>query len=152
MKKCVSATLILILTLVSCGQGTRVLEQTGTAAAPTRVVKPTTVEPSSSPTPLRDPIVITLNDAQTAQTFYLTVGDTFMLKLGDDYTWQIQIGDERIVARVPNIRSKADTLWLYQARAVGQIEVQIEGDPVCLNASPPCAMPSVLFQVKITVR
>jgi len=152
VKKCVSTTLILILTLVSCGQGTRVLEQTGTAAAPTRIVKPTPVEPSPSPTPPHDPIIITLNDARTAQTFYLTVGDTFMLKLGDGYTWQVQIDDERIVARVPNISLKAGAPWLYQARAVGQTEVQIAGDPVCLNASPPCAMPSVLFQVKITVR
>ncbi len=82
----------------------------------------------------------------------LSVGDTFTFKLGDDYLWQIQIGDERVAARVPGLKSEASVLGLYEARAVGKTDLQIAGDPLCLNASPPCGLPSLLFQLTITIR
>ena len=153
MKKYYLAASIFALALVACRQGTVTLEQAGTAAAPTGgATKPATHELPPSPTPVRETLTVTLNDATAGRTLYLAVGDTFVLKLGGDYIWQVHIGDERVVTHLPNPGAKRDARGPYLARAPGQVELEITGDPACSKASPPCAMPSILYEVKIAVR
>jgi hypothetical protein len=152
MKKLGLATSILALSLAACRPDTATNRQVEATITPTGVTPPATAESTPGRTPLHDPITITLNDAQAAQTLRLVVGDTFVLKLGDEYIWQVEIGDERIVTRAPNSGVKSDARGPYLARAPGQTELQITRDPACSKASPPCAMPSILFQVTIAVR
>jgi len=152
MKTNRSTALILALALVACGQDAVMLEQAGTTAASAGTATPATRELSPSPTPVRETLVVTLDDAKTGQTLYLAAGDTFILKLGDDYIWQVHIGDERVVTHLPNPGAKRDARGPYLARAPGQVELEITGDPACSKASPPCAMPSILYEVKIAVR
>ena len=66
--------------------------------APTGVINPATIESLPSPTPLRGPTTITVNDLQMGQTLYLAVGDTFTFD--SSVTAPILIGDERVVAHV----------------------------------------------------
>ena len=152
MKKYRLAGSILALVLVACGQGAATLEQARPTAAPTGATKPATRELLPSPTPVREMLTVALNDVSTGQTLHLAVGDTFMLKLGDDYLWQVHIGDERVVTHLAKPGAKSEAPGPYLARAAGQTELQITGDPACSKASPPCAMPSILYELKIAVR
>ncbi len=152
MKKNCSAVLILALALAACGETTARPDRPGTPVTPTSSAPPATIAPSPSPAPRREPIALTFQDGPVVRSVDLVVGDTFVLKLGDGYIWQVEIGDERIVARAPNSEATSDARGPYLARAPGQTELQITGDPACSKASPPCAMPSILYEVKITVR
>jgi hypothetical protein len=152
VKKNCSAVLILALALAACGETTTLPDRPGTPVVPTIDTRPATIAPSPSPVPRREPIVLTFQDGQGVQSVDLIVGNTFVLKLGDGYIWQVEISDERIVTRAPNPGAKSDARGPYLARGPGQTELQITGDPACSKASPPCAMPSILYEVKISVR
>ena len=110
--------------------------------APTGVVNPATITSLPSPTLLRGPTTITVNDLQMGQTLYLAVGDTFTLD--SSVSGPIRIGDERVVAHA------TDAEGVYVAIATGQTELQVTHD-VCASV-PGCMAPVFLFILKIAVQ
>jgi len=93
--------------------------------------------------------VVTL--AQNNQEIYLKKGESFLLKLGNNYNWNIDITDQTVVSRVINIMVINGAQGIYEAHNTGTVTLTAQGDPLCLSSIPRCAMPSILFRVSITV-
>jgi hypothetical protein len=94
---------------------------------------------------------VTLNLGDNQRIVQLVVGESFTLDLGDELNWQIQIGEERIVARMDSGAASGGS-GVYKALAAGRTELIAIGAPPCAEAQPPCLMPDTLFQVTIIVR
>ncbi len=92
---------------------------------------------------------ITLQD--NGKTFTLQVGQTVLLKLGEDYQWDIQISDQSVISRVKNIAVIRGAQGVYEALKPGTAILTATGDPDCLNSTPPCLSPSILFMIDIVV-
>ena len=93
--------------------------------------------------------IVTLE--QNNQEIYLKKGETFLLKLGNNYSWNIDINNQTIVSRVINIMVINGAQGIYEAHNTGTATLTAQGDPFCLSSIPRCAMPSILFRVNITV-
>jgi hypothetical protein len=93
----------------------------------------------------------TVTLADDGQTVTLAHGMSFLLALGSDDDWQIQIADEGIISRVPNIAVIVGAQGIYAAKQPGQTTLAATGDPVCRTAQPPCGAPSRAFRVQIVV-
>jgi len=93
--------------------------------------------------------LITVKDNQ--QTLALTVGQIFTLDLGAVFTWDIQIGDPQIIARVADPNATDGAPQRYRALAPGQTELRATGDPRCRRAQPACMLPSIVFHLTIIV-
>jgi hypothetical protein len=94
--------------------------------------------------------IITLDDQ--GKTISLVVGESFLLKLGDEYTWEVSISDQNIVSRVKNITVVSGAQGVYNAAQPGSVTLTAAGDPQCRQSQPPCAMPSIQFVITIVVK
>ena len=93
--------------------------------------------------------IVTL--AQNNQEISLKKGERFLLKLGNNYNWNIDITDQTIVSRVINIMVINGAQGIYEAHNTGTVTLTAQGNPFCLSSIPRCAMPSILFRVNIIV-
>jgi len=93
--------------------------------------------------------VITLDDNDRTTT--LQVNETFLLKLGESYDWNITIDDQTIVSRVVNVLVVKGAQGIYRAHKPGSTTLIAAGDPICRKTTPPCQAPSVLFKLNIVV-
>jgi plastocyanin len=93
--------------------------------------------------------IVTL--AQNNQEIYLKNGKSFLLKLGNNYNWNIDISDQNVVSRVVNIMVINGAQGIYKAHNPGTATLTAQGDPSCLSSIPRCTIPSILFRVNITV-
>ncbi|HEX7975875.1 MAG TPA: hypothetical protein VF498_15810 [Anaerolineales bacterium] len=120
-----------------------------------------TAEPSLGglgPTPTPQPIATDENGGLTVtldnngQTVTLKTGQRFLLKLGEGYDWQVEVADQAILSRVPNVTVIRGAQGLYEARQAGTTRLTASGDPVCRTAKPPCEMLSRMFEITIVVQ
>ena len=95
---------------------------------------------------------LTITLADNGKTIEMKVGDTALLNLGDLYDWNISIANETIISRVKNIMVIKSAQGVYQALKTGTTNMSISGDPACRASTPPCMMPSMLFQVTFVVK
>jgi hypothetical protein len=102
---------------------------------------------SSSPGTIGD---ITLAD--NGKTIHMIVGQSFLLKLGEYYDWNISISDQNVISRVKNIAVIRGAQGVYDALAKGTVVLSAVGDPTCRSATPACASPSIEFSVTISVK
>lgn len=93
--------------------------------------------------------IVTLE--QNNQEISLKKGERFLLKLGNNYNWNIDIANQDIVSRVINIMVINGAQGIYEAHNTGTTTLTAQGDPFCLSSVPRCAMPSLLFRVNIIV-
>jgi len=93
---------------------------------------------------------VTRSDNQTNIT--LAVGDTFLVNLGEGYDWKVAVVDQTIARRVVGIAVIRGAQGVYQTLKPGDTDLTATGDPVCRAAMPPCAAPSVSFEVHLIVR
>lgn len=93
--------------------------------------------------------IITLDDNDKTTT--LQVNETFLLKLGESYDWNITIDDQTIVSRVVNVLVVKGAQGIYRAHKPGSATLTAAGDPICRKTTPPCQAPSVLFKLNIVV-
>ena len=78
------------------------------------------------------------------KTFNIQVGDTLKLNLDPGYDWSaISVSDTNVIVA---------TQGIYQARASGIAVLTATGNPKCLNSTPPCGMPSILFTITVIVQ
>jgi hypothetical protein len=89
--------------------------------------------------------------ADSGQTITLAAGGSFSLSLGGSYDWQVQIADQTIVSRDPNIPAPADSQGTYVARRAGQTTLTAVGEPLCRKVQPPCGAPTIQFRAQIVV-
>jgi hypothetical protein len=105
--------------------------------------------PSSTPTAVSTQTVTLADDGLTIT---LHVGGSFLLKLGEDYTWTPTVDDETIVSRAKGIAVVRGAQGVYDALKVGKTTLTAAGDPVCRQAKPPCGQPSRQFEIQIVVQ
>jgi len=112
-----------------------------------------TPTPTSTPNP--DPnyyyegMVVTLDDV--GRTVVLRIGQNFLLELGEDYTWDIEIEPATIVSKNMKITPQANDQGVFIARKRGKAVLMAVGEPSCRQSQPPCGRPNVLFQVTVVV-
>jgi hypothetical protein len=133
MKKVLSSLVVLIMSMFMVS-----------ACAP----QSPAVSPAGS-TPAGE-IIVTLEDQ--GKTINLSVGENFLLKLGDEYAWQVDISDQAILSRVKNIMVVKGAQGVYAALQAGTVTLSAAGDPQCLQSQPPCAMPSIQFNITVIVK
>jgi len=93
----------------------------------------------------------TVTLAMDGSTITMHVGDQFLLKLGDEYIWDVQIADQRILSRVANVAVGAGAQGVYEARAAGQTMLTAIGDLPCRFSTPACLAPSRAFRIDVVV-
>ena len=116
-----------------------------TAIVPSSVTPP----PPAEATPGQERQV-TLDD--DGKTINLKVGERFLLYLGEGYTWNVIIGDPNVIGQVVGVMTIRGSQGLFEARQVGTTTLVADGEPACAQSTPPCEMPSRLFQVQIVVQ
>jgi hypothetical protein len=94
--------------------------------------------------------VITLDDQ--GRTVTLAVGESFLLKLGEVYSWDVSISDQAVLSRVRNIAVVRGAQGIYLANQAGSVTLSAAGDPQCRQSQPPCGMPSMLFEITFIVK
>jgi hypothetical protein len=122
---------------------------------PAPVVTPTPgSDPATTPAPTdaadNGELTVTLDDQ--GKTISLMVGQTFLLKLGEDNTWDITVGNEEVIYRVRNIAVIRGAQGMYSANTPGQTTLTATGDPLCRQSKPACAKPSIQFSVTLVVK
>ena len=91
----------------------------------------------------------TITQENNNQTIELNVGDTFLLKLGEEYMWNIEIDNDDVVSRVKNIAVIRGAQGIYEAKMPGSVTLSAVGDLPCREEVPPCAAPTILFKIQI---
>ena len=94
--------------------------------------------------------IITLED--DGKTITLKKGESFLLKLGENFNWSIDIDNQTVVSRVMNIAVIRGAQGVYEAHNSGQATFTGVGDPLCLTADPPCKIHSILFTLNVIVQ
>jgi predicted small lipoprotein YifL len=105
--------------------------------------------PSNTP-PADSSKTVTLAD--DGQTITLHVGESFLLKLGEDHNWTATVDDQTIVSRAKNIAVIRGAQGVYDALHAGKTNLTAVGDPICRQANPPCEQPSRVFKIQIVVQ
>ncbi|MEX1150583.1 MAG: hypothetical protein WEB28_00710 [Nitrosopumilaceae archaeon] len=93
----------------------------------------------------------TITQENNNQTIELNVGDTFLLKLGEEYMWNVEIDSDDVVSRVKNIAVIRGAQGVYEAKMPGSATLSAAGDLPCREEVPPCAAPTILFKIQINV-
>ena len=114
-----------------------------------------TVTPPSTETPGSVPgeagsKTVTLD--QNGQTINLAVGQSFLLKLGEQYDWTVTVADPAVISREVNVTVIRGAQGIYLAHERGRTTLSASGDPLCAQDTPPCKMPSILFKVEVVVQ
>jgi len=92
---------------------------------------------------------VTLED--DGKTIVLKAGEEFLLKLGENFEWDIQIDDQSVVSRVPYIMVVRGAQGVYESHQEGHAVLTGVGNPLCLYSDPPCKIHSILFTLEIQV-
>jgi len=93
----------------------------------------------------------TITQENNDQTIELNVGDTFLLKLGEEYMWNVEIDNDDVVSRVKNIAIIRGAQGVYEAKMHGSAILSAAGDLPCREEVPPCMAPTILFKIQISV-
>jgi ABC-type transport system substrate-binding protein len=94
---------------------------------------------------------ITLDD--NGKTFNFHVGDSFLLNLGDDvYDWTVNNDNQNVIALRMGVMVIKGAQGLFDARSPGTVTLTADGNPKCLNSTPACLRPSILFTVTLIVQ
>jgi hypothetical protein len=82
----------------------------------------------------------------------MKIGQSFLLKLGELYDWEVTVSDQNVVSRARNITVVRGAQGVYDALQAGTAKLTATGDPLCRQLTPACGMPSILFTVTVVVK
>ena len=83
----------------------------------------------------------------------LTVGQRFLLALGSDYEWSVDIEDRSVLNWGGSVFAKLQgSQGSFAAKKTGRTVLKAEGVPVCRSDKPPCSSPSRSFRLEVIVR
>jgi hypothetical protein len=92
---------------------------------------------------------ITLDDND--KSIYIKKGERFLVKLGSNFIWNIQIDNQTVASRVINIMVVKDAQGVYEVHNAGNATITGVGDPLCRTSTPPCEIHSVLFRANVII-
>jgi len=91
--------------------------------------------------------------ANQGQIINLQMGDSFLLNLGDDqYTWSVSVDNDSVLHLKMGVMVIKGAQGIYDALASGTATLTAQGDPLCRQSTPACAMPSILFTLTVVVK
>lgn len=93
--------------------------------------------------------VITLD--YVGQTIFMKPGQGFLLQLGDSFDWEITVDPPEVLTVNQRYVPLEGEQGVWIARQEGKAALRAVGSPRCLQNSPPCARPNVLFTLKVEV-
>ncbi len=134
------------LVLASCAPGAvQAAQSTPTpqpSSTPTEVIGGGSSDPGSTN-------IITLDNNN--QLITLHVNEEFLLKLGENYQWTINLDNQNVISRIPYIAVIRGAQGIYLAHQPGKATLTAAGDPLCRQSVPACAIPSISFTLHIEV-
>jgi hypothetical protein len=122
---------------------------TPASAQPAPNTIPAVIPTEAAPAALPPAPNVTLAD--NAKTIKLQPGQSFLLKLGEDYDWTVSVSDQNILKRVMNVMVIRGAQGIYVAGKPGTTTLSAIGDPTCLQSQPACSAPSIQFKITINV-
>lgn len=93
--------------------------------------------------------IVTIADNDGSIT--LKTGETFLLKLGEGFDWDIKIDNQNVLSRVMNIMVVKGAQGVYAAHDSGTATITGTGNPICLTSNPPCKIHSIPFKLNVMV-
>ncbi len=150
---------LLLLAVVAAGCGgnnASAVSATPTVTSPTVTSLPPTATSIPATTPLpptttsAEPAPVTLAD--NGKTITLQVGQRFLLNLGSEKKWNVQVADQSIVSRVVNITVIRGAQGVYEAHAVGETKLTAAGTPICDSTQAGCSQIALPFEIQIVVQ
>ncbi len=102
-----------------------------------------------APSAVGVPTVRTVTLADDGGTITLPTGTSFLLALGSDFDWQVQIADPAIVSPYPHAVIPPDAQGIFTATQQGQTTLTATGNPQCASETPRCLAPSRGFRIQI---
>lgn len=91
--------------------------------------------------------IVTLD--QNNRDIVLSKGQRFLLNLGSNYNWSLNIDNNTVISQVPNVLTIQGAQGLFESHVDGKATLTATGDPLCLQSVPRCGMPSILFKLDI---
>jgi hypothetical protein len=138
--------LILVALIISACAGPETITAPVLPTATPMAELPTTVPVYPAPS---DQKTVTLDDQ--GKTIRLTVGDRFLLKLGEVFSWEVTVSDPSVVDRVTNVTVVRGAQGIYEALKAGTITLTASGTSLCQSSAPPCGTPGMEFSVTLVV-
>ena len=124
-------------------------EVTSPVVTPPVTIPPVTTPPVTTPPATDQGKIVTLDDNN--KTITMNIGETFLLKLGENYDWNITIDNQDVLSRVIGILVVRGAQGIYKANTAENAVLTAVGDPPCRKSVPQCGAPSILFKITINV-
>ncbi len=147
--KRLSLFMLCLLMLITALAGCAPAAQNGSAAPQPEKNQPTAASNQGASGSGGDELVITLDSA--GKTIDMKNGQKIMVKLGEDYNWEIDVTPDLIVGQVKDATLDKGVQGVYQAKMVGKAVIQATGKPACAKDNPPCTKGNQQFTVNLTV-
>lgn len=97
-------------------------------------------------------VQFTASSSTTYETTIMDNGKTFNLQVGDNLRFNLDPGYDWSAISVSDTNVIVVTQGIYQAHASGVAALTATGNPKCLNSTPPCGMPSIMFTITVIVQ
>jgi hypothetical protein len=110
------------------------------------------VSPTNPPSPDQNSgtqLTITLED--DGKTITLKNGQVFLLSLGAGFDWRVDIADQTVLSRIPNITVVKQAQGVYKANKPGKTALNAHGTIICQPLKV-CAEGTREFQVQVLVQ
>jgi hypothetical protein len=130
----------------------------GTAVAPPAVIHPgssTTIRPGTTTTPTSNGADVVVTQADNGKTVSLQRGQRLRVSLSES-GWDYSEPATDNATVLPRVDSHADpstgaATGTFTGAAAGQAHVSSSKDAPCRKSTPPCMVPSYLFEVTVNV-
>ena len=149
-----------VVTPCTCPDGTVTSAQPQGAASGTPTVIcncPVNIVPPPLPGPINGsttPQAVPTNGVSMAdnrKTFSLHPGESFLLNLGDTFSWRVSIDNQNVLAMEKGILVVQGAQGIYQANNPGQAILTAIGKAVC-QPNTMCMALAVLFKITVIVQ
>ncbi len=91
-----------------------------------------------------------ITSADDGKTITLQPNETFLLKLGEDYDWNVTIDNQTIISIVPDVLVVRGAQGIYMAHNPGHAALTALGEPICPQGQP-CPTLVRVFKLHIIV-
>lgn len=93
---------------------------------------------------------VTIDDG--GKTIELQVGERFLLVLKkENFDWLTTVQDPAILKKITDVDVISGAQGIFEAERAGRTKVLAQGNPSCAKSTPPCRVPSILFELNIIV-
>lgn len=93
---------------------------------------------------------ITIDDG--GKTVNLKVGEKFEVMLKkENYDWSVTSFDQNLIVKLTSEPAAAGSQGIFQAVKAGRTQLVADGELPCHKTNPPCAAPSLEFEVTLVI-